>query len=55
MALAIPWISSSTLVLAAANKVNPSRADRLDPRFPAMLLQAKITMAHMDILGDSDV
>ena len=55
MALAVPGTSATILVLATASAVAPSGADKLDPRFSAMLAQAKISKAHMDILGDADV
>ena len=55
MALAVPGTSSSTLVLTSANAVAQTGADKLDPRFSAMLSQAKISKALMDILGDADV
>ena len=55
MALAIPGTSSSTLVLTMASAVEPTGADKLDPRFSAMLSQAKISKAHMDAFGDAEV
>ena len=54
MALAVPGTSSSALVLASAALGAPSGADKLDPRFSAMLSQAKVVKSHMDFLGDAD-
>ena len=55
MALAVPGTSSTTLVLTTASAVAATGADKLDPRFSAMLSQAKVAKAHMDVLGDADV
>ena len=55
MALAVPGTSSFTLVLTTASAVAPTGADKLDPRFSAMLSQAKISKAHMDAFGDAEV
>lgn len=54
IALVIPGTSSSALVLSASAGGPAAGSDKLDPRFAAILSQAKVSKAHIDLLGDAD-
>ena len=55
MSLAIPGLSSSTAIVAASSTTGTSGRAKLDPRFQAILNQAKVKPEHQDKLGDAEI
>ena len=55
MSLAIPGLSSSTAIVSTSAAVGASGRSKLDPRFQAILNQAKVKPEHQDKLGDADI
>ena len=55
MSLANPGLSSSTAIVSTSFAAGASGRFKLDPRFQAILNQAKVKPEHQDKLGDADI